>query len=106
MKFRKKPVIVEAVQCDDAILGAQRDWESLPDWLVAAYDEGKIVIGRNQIYISTLEGQMTANRKDWIIQGVAGELYPCKPDIFNATYEPAPAEMFDMSNEPVRSTGE
>ena len=38
--------------------------------------------------IPTLEGEMTASRRDWIIRGIAGEIYPCKPDIFEATYEP------------------
>ena len=44
------------------------------------------------IFIRTLEGEMTATQGDWIIKGVKGEFYPCKPDIFAATYEPADAD--------------
>jgi len=44
--------------------------------------------GRNPIFINTLEGKMRADPGDWIITGVKGEQYPCKPDIFSATYEP------------------
>lgn len=58
MKFRKKPVIIEAYQTD------------------------------KEIFIETLEGVMKANVGDWIITGVNGEKYPCKPDIFAKTYEP------------------
>lgn len=61
-KYRKKPVIIEAYQTDV------------------------------EVKIPTLEGEMTASPGDWIITGVKGERYPCKPDIFAATYEPAEAE--------------
>jgi len=44
------------------------------------------------LLIDTLEGTMTARRGDWIIKGVVGEIYPCKPDIFAATYEPVPID--------------
>ena len=62
MKFRKKPVVIEAVQLRDDTDG--------------------------KFKITTLEGVHTANIGDWIIRGVKGEFYPCKPDIFTATYEP------------------
>lgn len=58
MKFRKKPVVIEAYKTDV------------------------------EITIETLEGKMTASPGDWIITGVNGEQYPCKPDIFEKTYEP------------------
>ena len=56
-KYRKKPVVIEAYQTD------------------------------KEIEIETLEGTMKANKGDWIIKGVKGELYPCKPDVFKMTYE-------------------
>lgn len=102
-KFRKKPVEIEAVQVTaaDANLALPpekmfdgspfSDW---PDWLVKAIDDGTVYphTRRNTDYadwdIVTLEGTMTAIPGDWIIRGVKGELYPCKPDIFEATYDP------------------
>ena len=81
MRFRKKPVIIEAFEyragehrsevADDVIAGHVR------------YPEDGTML------IQTLEGVMCAQPGDWIIRGVKGELYPCKPDIFIATYEPA-----------------
>jgi hypothetical protein len=80
MKFRKKPVVIEAVQIshenDDAILVFMQDTNCPFE-----------VVGDHEIVIHTLEGDMTASPGDWIIRGVKGEFYPCKPDIFEATYE-------------------
>lgn len=77
-KFRKKPVVIEAVQWTGSN-GNEivRFITGLPD--AEAFDET----------IKTLEGEMHASVGDWIIKGVKGEFYPCKPDIFEATYEPA-----------------
>src|SRR5574341_16066 len=88
MKFRKKPVVIEAFQVhpDD---GMTR--ELPPLWLVDAFVNSTVRVNPDgaTLAISTLEGVMTACVGDWIIQGVKGELYPCKNDIFQATYEPA-----------------
>lgn len=73
-RFRKRPVEVEAWQFNGSLDGA-------PDWMTGLY-------AFDHITIQTLEGAMTASPGDWIIQGVQGEIYPCKPDIFAATYEP------------------
>lgn len=96
MKFRKKPVVIDAIRCCDAHRMMGEDWKGLPQWFRDAYD-GKntagvrTVIGINHpepcIDIMTMEGTMRADYSDWIICGVKGELYPCKPDIFAATYE-------------------
>lgn len=86
MKFRKKPVVIEAWQ---TFVGGELD---KPEWLKAAIADGKVYYqGGSEPYytIETMEGSMRANPRDWIIQGVKGELYPCKPDIFEATYEAA-----------------
>lgn len=93
MKFRKKPVVIEAVPTREVLHAAAHDWKALPSWVVDAYEgrnEGvkTLVFARDGVHISTLEGVMLAERDDWIIRGVQGELYPCKPDIFEATYEP------------------
>lgn len=88
MQYRKKPVVIEAVQITKGML--------LPDWLVEAITAGKVRLhGMSRILriqpwveIVTLEGTMRGDANDWIIKGVQGELYPCKPDIFKATYDP------------------
>ena len=84
-KFRKKPVVIEAysVATDNFF----------PEWLNDAIEAGSAYVGSTgRIHITTLEGTMTANFDDYIIRGVQGELYPCKPDIFAATYEPVEDE--------------
>jgi hypothetical protein len=78
-RFRKRPVEIEAVQWDGGNI----------EQVAALAGSAKIQSGKRLLVIHTLEGDMTARRKDWIIRGVRGELYPCKPDIFAATYEPA-----------------
>ena len=84
--FKKKPVVVEARQF------TERDWKVMEPIVLWMRDNGQakafcsFVLG--QIYIPTLEGEMTASVGDWIIKGVNGEFYPCKPDIFAKTYEP------------------
>ena len=99
--FRKKPVVIEARQVPT--------WPE-PPYIVGNNDIGKYVDecvalaewcggrsymmhsdgdeGHDHILIPTLEGDMEARPGDWIIKGVAGEFYPCKPDIFEQTYEP------------------
>lgn len=76
--YRKKPVVIEAV------LWTGNNWLE-----VNAFAKTKhIHIDANGLAIDTLEGQMRADVGDWIIRGVKGELYPCKPDVFAKTYEP------------------
>lgn len=86
MKFRKKPVVIEAYQWN--VKGNFVNWKLLPDWFTEAYEKGDVLLLTDGIEIKTLEGQLKANVGDWIIKGVKGEIYPCKPDIFEMTYEP------------------
>ena len=82
-KFRKRPVVIEATQLinnefrslDDIPFSDCRDWKTGKD------EQGFFVA------IPTLEGEMKARNNDWIIRGVNGEYYPCKPNIFHKTYE-------------------
>lgn len=77
MKYRKKPVVIEAIQ-----------WTGENCAEIDAFlDDTEETTPGGPIVIETLEGDMTAQVGDWIIRGVQGELYPCKPDIFAATYE-------------------
>jgi hypothetical protein len=86
MKFRKKPVVIEAVQWDGANIDVILDF-CLTKASVRRAPEGQDTPARDTIAIDTLEGTMTAQRGDWIIKGVKGEFYPCKPDIFETSYE-------------------
>ena len=79
MKFRKKPIVIEAMQFTDESVGEVYAW--LMDHEVD-FEDGGVALT-----IKTLEGDMTASPGDWIIRGVQGEFYPCKPDIFEMTYE-------------------
>jgi hypothetical protein len=80
-KYRKKPVVIEAFKYN---AGEQRSEvaQEVIEGKVRYTEEGTMLI-------DTLEGVMEARPGDWIIRGVKGELYPCKPDIFAATYDPA-----------------
>ena len=92
-KFRKKPVEIEAVLYSGKVskMGWPHEVTDAHPWLDAAYDDGILDNIRDStgdyITIKTLEGVMRANPGEWIIRGVKGELYPCKPDIFAATYD-------------------
>jgi hypothetical protein len=85
MKFRKKPIEIDAVLWDGSKeaaaeifkLGESKHLDIFPD---------------ECIQISTLEGTMRCDKGDWVIRGIKGELYPCKPDIFELTYEPVGIE--------------
>lgn len=80
--FRKKPVTIEAVQFTEA------DRAEVMAWCNASGDSQSRHRGVLGFIVPTLEGQHIATLDDWIIKGVKGEFYPCKPDIFEATYEP------------------
>lgn len=85
MKYRKKPVVIDAFQ-----FGV----DPRPDWFCDKVTANEIITHYDPIHpqetgaiIKTLEGNMSAGYGDYIIKGVKGEIYPCKPDIFAATYE-------------------
>ena len=86
-QYRKRSMIVEAIKADIAIHNAGSHWNELPTWLVNAYEKGGIIFTQNGVYVPTLSGTVLVEPDDWIIRGVKGELYPCKSDIFEATYE-------------------
>lgn len=78
-KFRKKPVVIEAVQYD----GTARTVKQVNELGLSP----TVKAGSNSLFIPTLEGEMEAQPGDWIIRGVKGEFYPCKDDIFRQTYD-------------------
>ena len=88
MKYRKKPVVVEAFRWS-----GWGDLEKQPDWFADAVQDSRIECHRPKrgwpwLQIETPEGAHKAREGDWIIRGIKGELYPCRNDIFAATYEP------------------
>ena len=86
-KYRKKPVVIEAEPVSILLNFASRNWSALPEWVKESYEKGNIVFLNNCLSIMTLEGRMKAGFEDYLIKGVNGEIYPCKPDIFSKTYE-------------------
>ena len=83
MKYRKKPKVIEAIQ-----------WNGSNRVEVAKFIKGKelkdtdtLLYPGSRVFIETFEGTMCANVNDWIIKGIMGEFYPCKPNIFEATYD-------------------
>lgn len=89
MKFRKKPVIIEAVQFTGKTEPIREFMKGGPPITFGMDAEGNVM----SVIINTLEGEMTGSIGDWIIKGVKGEFYPCKPDIFEQTYEPVEGEV-------------
>ena len=95
-RFRKRPVVVEAMRWD----GSVEEATVVIDWIIATGTRSATyrcdgpdgcpgTVGAHYVAVETLEGTMLASPGDWIIRGVQGEHYPCKPDIFEQTYEPA-----------------
>lgn len=83
--FRKRPIEIEAYRFDNRVTNQP------PHWLWVSMNDGNVRVETNPVlamFIHTLEGEMRADEGDWIIQGIQGEIYPCKPDIFEETYEP------------------
>lgn len=99
MKYRKKPVVIEAFKWTGG-----HDQVEDPEWIVEAIEKNIVHINKTEngcnLSITTLEGVMLANQGDYIIRGVQGEIYPCKPDIFEATYE----KEDDVANEIIATT--
>ena len=93
MKFRKKPVVIDAIQWNGKnehiimdFVGKELQHGDMPSLVEHDIDKTN---AHTWIDIPTLEGTMRASLNDWIIKGVAGEFYPCKPNIFKETYDAA-----------------
>ena len=86
MKYKKKPVTIDAWRVSDIQKTLNRE-EPLPSLVKAAFSKGVIKRSGRFLIIETLEGMMNAQMDDMLICGIGGEFYPCKPDIFIASYE-------------------
>ena len=83
-KFVKKPIVIEAIQWN----GTGECATAIADWILSTgHRVATFMDGETSFHIETLEGTMKASLGDWVLRGVQGEHYPCKPDIFEATYE-------------------
>ena len=82
-KFRKKPVVIDAYQ----FTAVQKVQDIIEEWSGGSVRGVVLPLEERELSINTLEGEMRGKVGDWIIKGVKGEFYPCKPDIFEATYE-------------------
>ena len=94
MRYRKKPVVIEALQWTGEnlheVISFTGKHPRFNEWFEDWKDYANRVKADGDVFkILTLEGTMSANPGDWIIKGIKGEFYPCKPDIFAATYEVA-----------------
>lgn len=86
MRFRKRPIEVEAIKF------TYETQDRVYNWIAGNRSADRDGEGKPTLHIQTLEGVMTATLGDWIIRGVAGEFYPCKPEVFVRTYEPVEEE--------------
>jgi len=87
MKYRKKPIEVEAIRFDGDNFEECVEFMGRSKMYLTNVGQLMKMIGEKNIRINTLEGEMTASKGDYIIRGINGEYYPCKPDIFEKTYE-------------------
>jgi hypothetical protein len=87
MKFKKKAVVIEAVQWTGENVSEILEFTNHMDIRLQNHEVDGVE--RADLFINTLKGTMHASEGDWVIKGVHGEFYPCKPDIFEETYEPA-----------------
>lgn len=95
MRYKKKPIVVEAVQFINCYVRAIEEcFNEVPKWLHEAFEEQVIyripridIESQSFLRISTIEGNMDLTQGNWLIKGVKGELYPCNDEIFRMTYE-------------------
>lgn len=89
MKYRKKPVVIEAIQWDGSYTGTLEVQRVFSDLETSSITYNKDLDHVSEWFIKTLEGSYEVSKDDYVIKGVKGEYYPCKPDIFHMTYEKA-----------------
>lgn len=87
MKYRKKQVVINAWKVRAVLEYAEKNWNELPKEIKDAYERGEFVFTPEGIHVKTLEGVHITGKDDMLIQGVKGEFYGCKPDIFEITYD-------------------
>lgn len=86
-KYKKKPVIIDAEHVYKLLDLATNDWNALPQWVKDNHEKGDIAFFNNSLSILTSRGRMMADYYDYLIRDINGEIYPCKSNIFENTYE-------------------
>lgn len=93
MKYRKKPVVIEAFQYDGDLMNSRGEFY-VPQWAIEAHLNGTLFFCSKRdslppfsLFVKTREGDMEVSVHDYVIKGVMGKIYPCKPNIFEMTYE-------------------
>ena len=86
MKFKKKPIVIDAVQWTGDNVSEILDFVGHRDIRMTNHTKNDIEVC--DLYINTLEGPIHASEGDWIIKGTSGEFYPCRPDVFEEIYDP------------------
>jgi hypothetical protein len=93
MKYRKKPIVIEAFQYDGDLIDSKGEYY-VPDWVEKAFEDGILFYDSinkynppYELFIKDIEGNILVSVGDYIIQDIHGKLYPCKPYIFEKTYE-------------------
>lgn len=87
MKFRKKPVVIEATPVEFILATSKLDKALLPDWIQEAVREQDLRIYQEVVVVRTINGNSRGEAEDWLLQDASGQLCICKPDIFLKTYE-------------------
>ena len=87
MKFRARPLIVDAIPCFTALQAARTNWGDLPEWFNKLYEDGGIMFLQRTIHVMTVGGWVAAQPEDWIIQGDAGEIFTRSRQTFVDNYE-------------------
>ena len=86
-KFRQTPLVVDAWKASELIRAARDNWRYLPPEIAEAYENGGWVFYADHISIPAFDRALLADREDWIVRGVDGAFYPCKPEVFAKSYE-------------------
>jgi len=89
VRLTKKPVTINGASVSDLLYQFKYQATSLPDWVVRGHNEGKLLFSEHTLMVKTIEGNYTVDSRWWLLEGVKGELYPCREDILWETYDKA-----------------
>lgn len=90
VRLTKKPITINGISIGDLIHLAHYNAGALPEWVRGGMDDGTLTVTRDTVTVSTVEGPYTVDFRWWLLQGVKGELYPCREDILWESYDKAP----------------
>lgn len=93
MKYKKKQLVIESINYQD-LIAANKGLKKEPQWIIDAFENGTLFWNEYTLNVNTLEGVMRVESTDYIIKGIKGELYPCKKDIFEDSYDAEDNELY------------